>query len=100
MSPRAQLDRITARARRDALALVAATLKAATPPGWRIVLAVGWGLTVFDETGSRVHEDGPRYHGDSPHKWSGKLKRAVALAEHFEDTYRFGNEQIIPKGGR
>jgi hypothetical protein len=94
MGARNRIGAIHRRARAEALALLTADLLAALPPGWRCVLAVGWGVTLLDAEGRPVGAIG---HGASPHRPSAKLARAVKLAQDFGEWWWFENEQITGK---
>jgi hypothetical protein len=90
VSPRKAFERITAKARAACLAVVTAEIRRHLPQGWRCVLAVGWGVTVFDAAGDIV--GGHAHIKPLP----ARLAKAVALAEEFGDIYGLGNEQVIP----
>ncbi|UTC29747.1 hypothetical protein BAJUN_01170 [Bajunvirus bajun] len=86
MSARSGFERVTREARRDCLAIVTAEVKKNLPEGWRVVLAVGWGISTFDASGTITGEDEKRFPK--------RLKKALALASDFVDIYGPGNEQI------
>jgi hypothetical protein len=76
------------RARTDAAALVVADVRAALPAGWRCVLAVGWGVTVFDAAGKTVNG------ALNPRPMPARLARAVKLAEDFGEWFWLENEDV------
>jgi hypothetical protein len=96
---RRQLDAIAVRASRDLLKVMRADLKAALPTGWRGVLAVGWGVTVFDHDGKMVDEYKPKDRGGgmSKHPMSAKLKRVVAMCDEFGDRFGLDNSEVRGK---
>lgn len=85
-STRKVVEGIFGRAYDQAVGLVAKDIQAALPEGWRVVLAVGWGVTVFDAQGRMVK--------DARVGLSARLKRALANADWLEETVGLGNERI------
>lgn len=93
MSKRA-VQAIASRARRKAVPIVCDDIRRKLPKGWRCVLAVGWGVTVFDAKGRMVRDYVTGAHGASPRKLSKRLAGAIQAAETFGDIFGLGNEEI------
>lgn len=87
---------IIAAARRDALRVVRSELGAALPDGWSVHLAVGWGLTVFDDQRKMIVGT----YENAPARLPRGVRRALLTAARFCDTFGYGNETITPKKGR
>lgn len=87
MTARKDFERIVNKARREALAVVTGEIKKVLPDGWRFVIAVGWGVLVFNEDGKTVD-------GFDAIPMPAKVARVVKLAEDFVDVFGAGNEQI------
>ncbi len=96
MSDLQKIEAHAIRARKAAFPILRDRIKTALPKGWRLHLAVGWGVTVMDELGRMVEFEDfyGRAFGQSPHQPKARLRRAVKLAEKFGDIFWFENEIV------
>lgn len=60
------------------------------PKGWRLHLAAGWGLTLFDNTGKCLMGT----YETPPARLPRGVRKACLLAADFVDTFGYGNERI------
>ncbi len=96
MAARRAFNGLVANARRDSLKLVKCELRKCLPSGWRVHLAVGWGLTVFDANGHVVVGT----YENAPSRLPKGLRKALSLAADFCDTFGYGNECIVGVGSK
>ena len=87
---RRKFNSIVANARREAFAIVEREMKKALPRGWTAHLAVGWGLTIFDEN----HRAVVGAYANAPARMPKGMRKASVLAADFCDTFGYGNEAI------
>ena len=86
---RQEYNALLVRSRRVALAIVEREVQAKLPKGWKLWLAVGWGLTLYDADGKAV----VGMHETADHLPRG-VRHACLLAADFCDTFGYGNEKI------
>lgn len=91
-----QLNGIIARARTDAYKIVYREVRKVLPPGWKLWLAVGWGLTLSDANGKTVFGT----YENAPDRLPKGVRKACLLAADFVDTFGYGNEIIEGRKGR
>jgi hypothetical protein len=90
---RREFNSIVTQARRDAFRIVRREVRAALPKGWRLWLAVGWGMTLYDDAGKArfgLYERADRLPQG--------VRKACLLAADFVET--FGEDNTVIEGAR
>ena len=90
MSERRKMEKVISRARREAYAIVRQKVRKTLPAGWKLHLAVGWGLCLDNAEGKTVI--GP-YTGTD--RLPRGVRHACLLAADYVDVFGYGNEVIV-----
>jgi hypothetical protein len=95
MRPETFVKRTFNDARASALKVLAQEAKAMLPRGWKVILAVGWGFTVYDEDGERLVDCDTSC---LPRNLPAGTRPFINAAALFFDIFGPGNEVFTSKG--
>lgn len=90
MSARRSFNSIVAKAEKEAFRLVRLEVSAVLPKGWRLHLAVGWGLTLYDDKGKALVGT----YKDVPDRLPKGVRKACLLAADFVEIFGYDNSVI------
>jgi hypothetical protein len=90
MSARRKFSAITRRAEREAFSVVEAEVRKTLPVGWKLHIAVGWGLTLFNADGDCVFGDST----PAPPRMPKGARNACRLAADYADIFGYANQVI------
>lgn len=90
---RAAFNAVLCKADRDAYQIVKRAVQETMPKGWEMILAVGWGLTVYDDKRQTVIGT----YEDAPSRLPKGFRKACLMAADYVEAFGYANQRI---GGR